>query len=123
MSTKSINQKSTRRMEILPGIIISWTRKPQGNSILQRNGYSAENYQLMDADSDRHDQRARKILWMMTIPGLVIPNALFSKCQFFVNLSMKISFRRKISLICPFMNFISFNWNKKRYQNLMKLSH
>jgi hypothetical protein len=47
------------------------------------NGYSAGNYQLMDADSGRQDQHARKILRTVTIPGSLTPKALYREYQLF----------------------------------------
>jgi hypothetical protein len=49
----------------------------------------AGTYQLMDADSDRPDQKAKKIFRMVTIPELLTPNYLHHDCQlFFLNLNV-----------------------------------
>jgi hypothetical protein len=63
-----------RRNGFLPGITSSWMRNP-----LMDCDY-AGNHQLMDAESGRQDQNARKIPTTVTIPGSVVPRPPKSIC-------------------------------------------
>jgi hypothetical protein len=77
------DHESTGGVVILPGIASSWMRNPP------EYGYSAGNYQLMDADLGQQDQNARKIFRTVTIPGSLTLNALYRECHFFQNVNVK----------------------------------
>jgi hypothetical protein len=57
--------------------------------IHRMNGFSAGHHQLVDADSDRQDQNALKVLRTVAVSGSVIPNDLYRVCYCFKNLTMK----------------------------------
>jgi hypothetical protein len=71
---------SHRRNGFPPGITSSWTR----NLPVPEEWNSARNHQLMDADSGRQDQNARKILRTVTIQGSVVPNCFLPRMSTFL---------------------------------------
>jgi hypothetical protein len=54
---------------------------------------SAANHQLIDADSGRQDQNAKKILQTVTIPESVVLNGILPQMQTFLNLTMKMQIK------------------------------
>jgi hypothetical protein len=61
-----MDKESTGGMVIPPGITSSWAWNPPEERDF------AGNYLLIDADSDRKDQNARKTLRTEAIPGLAL---------------------------------------------------
>jgi hypothetical protein len=64
-------EESTGRMVFLPGITSSGTRKPP------KEWDPAGNNELMEADSDRQDQNAQKILKTVIISGSATTTPLY----------------------------------------------
>jgi hypothetical protein len=54
-----------------------------------RNGFPVGYRKLIDADSGRQDQNARKILQTVTILGTIVPNCTLPKLPTFLNLNVK----------------------------------
>jgi hypothetical protein len=69
--------KSTIRLGFPPGITSSGTRYPH------EEYDSAGNNKLKEADSDRQDQNARKILKAVTSLGSASTNPIYCEGQFF----------------------------------------
>jgi hypothetical protein len=73
-----ITSSSTMNPQVLlPGIASPGTRNPS------KEENSVGNCKLMEADSNRQDQNARKILQTVTISGSSIPNHTLQKSTFF----------------------------------------